>query len=125
MKIKLTVLLAATATFALAACAPKPENVKASYTPQAPYDNLSCNQIAKEAVTVSNKAHDAVGKERRHRKQDQALVATGLVVFWPALFFTHGKNANSATDLAQLKGEMQALEKASAEKNCGITFNRI
>lgn len=125
MNIKSTLLLAATATFVLAACAPKPENVRAGYTPQAPYDNLSCDQIAKEAVTASNKAHDAVGAERRHRKQDQALVATGLVVFWPALFFTHGKSTNSATDLGQLKGEIQALEAASAEKNCGITFNRV
>lgn len=117
--------LVVAATVALAACAPKPQNVKPAYTPQAMYDNLSCDQIAAEAVTASNKAHDAVGQERRHRKQDQAIVATGLVVFWPALFFTHGKNTGSAANLATLKGEIQALEAASARKNCGITFQRV
>lgn len=114
----------AVAAVALAACAPKPENVKPAYAPQALYDNLSCNQIATEAVATSNKAHDAAGKERRHRHQDQAIVATGLVVFWPALFFTHGKNTGSVANLSETKGEMQALEAASEQKKCGIVFNR-
>lgn len=118
-------LAAVTATVALAACAPKPENVQPAYTPQALYDNLSCDQIAAEAVTASNKAHDAVGQERRHRHQDQAIVATGLIVFWPALFFTHGHNTGSAANLAALKGEMEALEAASERKKCGIVFNRV
>lgn len=118
------VLLAATAVCALSACAPKPENVRASYTPQAIYQNMSCNEIAAEAVNVSNRVHDAVGVERRHRHQDQAITAAGLIVFWPALFFTHGHNARSATELAQLRGEAEALEAVSTQKNCGIQFNR-
>ncbi len=120
-----TSLFAAVAVCALGACAPKPQNVKPGYAPQAVYDSLNCNQIASEAVNVSNKAHDKAGVERRHRKQDEAIVATGLIVFWPALFFTHGHNAESATDLAQLKGEMEALEAASTKKSCGIKFDRV
>lgn len=120
-----TALLAAATICTMAACAPKPENVSPSYSPQALYDNLSCDQIAQEAVNVSNRAHDAVDAERRHRHQDQAIVATGLIVFWPALFFTHGHNAQSAENLAQLKGEMEGLESASATKNCGIQFDRV
>lgn len=124
MNIKLTVFLAATTAIALSACAPNPDKVKPSYTPQALYDNLSCKQIAKESIEVSKRAHEAVGKEHRHRRQDKAIVATGLVVFWPALFFTHGKNTQSASDLAQIKGEIQALQHASAKKNCGIVFKK-
>lgn len=118
-------LLATAAVCVLGACAPTPHNVKPSYAPQAVYDNLSCDQIASEAINASNKAHDKAGLERRHRKQDKAIVATGLVVFWPALFFTHGHNTQSAEDLAQLKGEMEALEAASAKKSCGIQFDRV
>ncbi|TDK28653.1 hypothetical protein E2F46_01940 [Luteimonas aestuarii] len=117
-------VLAAFAACALTACAPKPHAVKAAYVPQAIYQNMSCNQIAAEAVNVSNRAHDAIGTERRHRHQDQAITAAGLVVFWPALFFTHGHNARSATELAQLKGEIEALEAVSAQKGCGIQFDR-
>jgi len=118
-------LLVAAATCALAACAPKAEKVKPSYVPAAIFQNMSCNQIAAEAINVSNRAHDAMGVERRHRHQDQAITAAGLVVFWPALFFTHGHNARSASELAQLKGEIEALESASAQKNCGIRFDRV
>lgn len=114
--------LAAVAAIALAACAPKPENVRPAYTAQAPYENLSCDQIAAESIQVSNKAHDAVKAERRHHRQDQTIVAAGLVVFWPALFFTHGHRAS--TDLAAMKGEMEALEAVSERKRCGIVFNR-
>lgn len=118
-------LLVAASLFALAACAPKPENVKATYVPAATYQSLTCDQIAAEAINVSNRVHDAVGVERRHRGQDKAITAAGLVVFWPALFFTHGHNASSATDLAQLKGEVEALETASTQKSCGIKFSRV
>lgn len=118
-------LFAAAAAFALSACAPKPESVRATYVPTAVYQSMSCNALAAEAVNVSNRAHDAVKTERRHRHQDQAITAAGLVVFWPALFFTHGHNARSASELAQLKGEMEALESTSAQKGCGIQFNRV
>lgn len=124
MQVKIS-LFAVAAVFVLGACAPKPDNVKPSYAPQVVYDSLSCNQIASEAVNVSNKAHDKAGVERRHRNQDKAIVATGLIVFWPALFFTHGHNTQSAEDLAQLKGEMEALETASTKKHCGIKFDRV
>ncbi|MCW5861209.1 MAG: hypothetical protein KIS63_23125 [Caldilineales bacterium] len=118
-------LLAAAATCLLAACAPKAEKVKPSYVPSAMFQNMSCNEIAAEAINVSNRAHDAMGVERRHRHQDQAITAAGLVVFWPALFFTHGHNARSASELAQLKGEIEALESVSAQKNCGIRFDKV
>ena len=120
-----TSLLVAAAACCLAACAPKPENVKSNYVPQGTYESLNCNQIAVESVNLSNRLHDASGVERRHRQQDQAITAAGLVVFWPALFFTHGHNTQSASELAQLKGEVEALEAVSAQKRCGIKFNRV
>ena len=118
-------LLITAAVLAVAACAPKPENVKSTYVPASTYQSLTCNQIAAEAINVSNRVHDASGVERRHRGQDQAITAAGLVVFWPALFVTHGHNASSATDLAQLKGDIEALEAVSTQKKCGITFSRV
>ena len=46
-----------------------------------------------------------------------------MVVFWPALFLMHGDGAE-ASQLANLKGQMQALETASARKGCGIVFQQ-
>jgi hypothetical protein len=51
-------------------------------------------------------------------------VATGvaLVVFWPASFLVHGNGAN-AQEVAQLKGDMDALEQANIRKQCDIQFS--
>jgi len=44
-------------------------------------------------------------------------------VFWPAAFFIKG-DKETAAQLARLKGELEALEKISIQKKCGITFER-
>ena len=120
---KLTPFALVGATTIIAACAPRPESIQGTYTPTAVYENLSCEQLVAEAQTVSNRAHDAAGLEQRHRVEDTVAVAAGVVIFWPALFFTHGADATAA-QVAQLRGEMEAIESASNAKNCGIVFNR-
>lgn len=121
---KLTTLALVSAAAMLAACAPRPESIQGTYTPSALYQNLTCDQLATEARNVSNRAHSAAGLEHRHRVEDTVAVTAGLVIFWPALFFTHGADATAA-ELAQLKGEMEAIESASQARNCGIVFQRV
>lgn len=48
-------------------------------------------------------------------------MGVGLIIFWPALLFTKGNDENTA-ELARLKGQMDAIEQASIQKRCGITF---
>ena len=50
-------------------------------------------------------------------------MGVGLVLFWPSLFFIKGDGATAA-ELGRLKGEMDAIEQASIQKNCGIQFQR-
>lgn len=121
MKIKSKLILAG--ALGLAACAPDARDIAPTYTPSVLYQNLSCQQLAQEAWRVSNRAHDAVGLQNRHQVEDAVAVTTGLLVFWPALFFVHGTDANAA-QIAQLRGEMQAIEAASAANGCGLVFNR-
>lgn len=120
---KLTILAAIGAAAFLAACAPNPDSIQGTYTPTAIYENLSCEQLVTEARTVSNRAHQAAGLERRHRVEDTVAVAAGVTIFWPALFFTHGADATAA-EVAQLRGEMEAIERASSTRDCGIVFDR-
>jgi hypothetical protein len=42
-------------------------------------------------------------------------------LFWPAIFFVGGDKTNAA-QVAQLKGEMQAIEQVNIAKSCGIQF---
>lgn len=108
---------------AIAACAENPTTTRAAYVPTAQYENLSCQQLGMEAKNVSNRAHDAANLQRRHRTQDEIKTAAGLVIFWPALLFVRGNDETTA-ELAQLKGQMQAIEQVSTAKQCGIQFQR-
>jgi hypothetical protein len=43
------------------------------------------------------------------------------VIFWPAAFFVGG-DKQTASELAQMKGQMVAIEQASIAKKCNIQF---
>lgn len=120
---KFQMMAMAAITVALAACAPRAETIRGTYTPVVLYENLTCQQLVTEARNVSNRAHDAAKLENRHRVEDEVAITAGIVIFWPALFFTHGTDATAA-QVGQLRGEMEAIETASNAKNCKIVFNR-
>jgi hypothetical protein len=46
-----------------------------------------------------------------------------VILFWPAAFLIKGNGAN-AQEVAQLKGNMDAIEQANIQKKCGIQFNK-
>ena len=46
-----------------------------------------------------------------------------MILFWPAAFLIKGNGAN-AQEVAQLKGDMDAIEQANIQKKCGIQFNK-
>ena len=107
----------------LAACASKPEDVKAAYISPVAYKDYSCDQLGQEAQRVSRRAAEATGTQQKAATNDAVATGVAIVVFWPAAFFIKGNSANEA-ELARLKGEMEAIEKASIQKNCNLTFSR-
>ena len=117
-------IISVLAVLIMTGCAQKAENVRGTCASSALYENLTCQQLVQEGWTVSNRAHTLAGLQNRHRIEDEVAIAAGVIVFWPALFFTHGNNATTA-ELAQLKGEMEAIEAASRSKHCGINFHRV
>lgn len=66
------------------------------------YQSYNCAQIEQEARRVSAKVAQ-------------------VEEFWPPAFFIGGDKENAA-ELARLKGELDALEMASINKRCNITF---
>ena len=105
----------------LCACASSSEKVAATYVSPLQYTSYSCPQLREESARVASRAAEAAGVQDQKRKDDQVVTAVGAVVFWPALFYIDGDNQKTA-ELARLKGEMEALERASIQKNCGIQF---
>jgi hypothetical protein len=108
---------------AAASCAKDANQVGATYVSPVMYETYSCAQLAQEAQRVSARAAQAAGVQDEKSTNDKVAMGVGLIIFWPALLFTKGNDENTA-ELARLKGQMDAIEQASIQKRCGITFQR-
>ena len=120
--IKQSIALAVAAVL-LTGCATNPNDIAPSYVSPVLYNNLTCEQLAGEAARVSSAAATASGAQKNQAGKDAAMVGIGLVLFWPSLFFIGG-DKQSAAEVARLKGEMNAIEAANLQKQCGITFQK-
>ncbi len=115
--------VAATVSLLAAGCASRSEEVAASYVSAHTYSGYSCKELSQEAQRVSSAAAAAAGVQDSQRTKDTVATTAAIVIFWPAAFFVGGNNAQTA-ELARLKGHMQAIEEASIQKKCGISFQR-
>jgi hypothetical protein len=68
---------------------------------------------------VSRRAAEASGVQDSQRTTDAWTTTAAVIIFWPAAFFVKGDGQNAA-ELARLKGEFEALERVSIEKNCNL-----
>ncbi|WP_342027913.1 hypothetical protein [Microvirga vignae] len=89
----------------------------------AAYSSYSCRELSMEAQRVSAAAAAAAGAQNSQHTKDVVATTAAVVIFWPAAFFVGGDNARTA-ELANLKGQMLAIEQASIQKKCGISFKR-
>lgn len=87
------------------------------------YSSWTCAQIREEAERLSARAVQASGAQDRQATNDAVATGVAIVLFWPAAFFVRGDSVNSA-ELARLKGEMDAIQQVSIQKNCGVAFER-
>jgi hypothetical protein len=85
------------------------------------YQQYTCQQLALEAQAVTSRAGIVSGAQDQKRSNDGLATAAAVVIFWPAAFFVGG-NGQTAAELAQLKGQMVAIEQASIQKKCAIQF---
>jgi hypothetical protein len=119
---RVSLCLAAAAVLA-AGCASKSADVAPSYVSPMQYQHYDCQQLTAEGKRVSMAAHEAAGVQASNRTKDVVATTVGVVVLWPVLFAVSGDNAKTA-ELARLKGEMGAIEQASIQKRCGISFRQ-
>jgi hypothetical protein len=115
--------LAAIVALTVAGCASKSSDITPAYVSPVMYQGYTCQQLAQEARGVSARAGQVSGAQDQKRSNDQIATGVAIVVFWPAAFFVGGDGPASA-ELAQLKGQMNAIEQASIQKKCGIQFQR-
>ena len=116
-------LTIAIALVALGGCASSSENVTGSYISPLQYQSYSCQQLSEEAQRISSRVAQSSGVQDQKRTSDAVATTAAVIIFWPAAFLVSGNDQNTA-ELARLKGEFEALEKASIQKNCGLQFQR-
>src|ERR1700758_2112769 len=113
-------LLSATTLF-LAGCASSSSDVTPAYVSPVMYQSYTCQQLAMEAQGISARAAALSGAQDKQRTNDTIATTAAVVIFWPAAFFVGG-DKQTAAELAQMKGQMIAIEQASTVKKCGIQF---
>ena len=106
---------------ALAGCASTSETVTGSYASPLQYSNYSCQQLGEEAQRISARVAQTSGVQDQKRSNDTVATAAAIIIFWPAAFLVNGNDQNTA-ELARLKGEFEAVEKVSIQKNCNFQF---
>lgn len=103
-------------------CASTSERIGASYVSPLTYESYDCEQILAERERIATRVHDVAGAQNRQAKNEQIATGVGLVLFWPALFMLVGPDRRE--ELANLKGQYEALEQASTKKRCDATKAR-
>ena len=104
-------------------CASSSSEISASYVSPLQYQHLTCKQIAGEAERVSRRVSELSGVQDGKRTSDAWATTAAIVIFWPAAFLVKG-DGQTAAELGRLKGEFEALEKVSNEKNCDLRLQQ-
>lgn len=102
---------------ALAGCATRADQVAPAPTPFEPLLRLSCEQLRGASDGVAQQAADRAYAVDAQFGNNLIALGLGVIAFWPALATMRG-NAAEAAELAQLKGEYEALQSAAQHKGC-------
>lgn len=94
-------------------CAAKPENIPPAYVSHIGYTSWDCQQLREEQTRLVSALSTASDAQRQARSNDIAgVILIGLPV-------SSLSGANQASNIARLKGELDALQKAMIQEKCG------
>lgn len=95
-------------------CATKPQNIAATYVSEMGYMNYTCEQLAAE----QSRLVAALTTESQAQLQARSNDTIGVILLGLPVSSLSG--SNRAAQIARLKGELEALQKASILKNCAL-----
>lgn len=120
MKTKKLVVALCVASVTIAGCASSPDKIAAQSVSTLPYEQYNCQQVGAELDRVNRRASELHGSLQKTASNDNAQMAVGMILFWPALFFLEGGDGPEAAEYGRIKGEKDALERVAIRKECGI-----
>lgn len=120
LSMKLTAIVV-TLALGVSGCATRSSNIAASQVSSIKYDTVDCRRLMIELDDVDGKLTALSESQDSSASGDAALMAVGLVLFWPALLAlpATGGGKVQEQEIARLKGEKAALEKSLLLRNCG------
>lgn len=103
------------AVMVLSGCASSPESIAPLEVSDAGYISLDCDQLTQKQADLGKELNTAAESQRGVQTGDAiGVVLVGLPVSTIAGY-------NVADKIAQLKGEIQALQRVAEGKNCHLT----
>ena len=106
---------------ALGGCASAAADITPTYVSPVTYQSYTCQQLGMEAQAISARAAALSGAQDSQRTKDAVATTAAVIIFWPAAFLVGG-DKQTAAELAQMKGQLIAVEQASIQKKCNIQF---
>ena len=100
---------------ALAGCAASPETIAPSYVSEVGYRSWTCKDLSEETVRLS------AALSRTSQLQENARTGDTVGVLLLGLPTASMSGQNVAPEVARLKGEAEAVRKASIGKRCAST----
>lgn len=114
MNAKLLLFALSAAGVALSGCATKPESIAPAYVSDIQYLNMTCAQLGEEQARLVAALAAASDAQRKARSGDTVgVIFLGL----PTASLS---GSNQASNIARLKGELDALQRAAIKKDCGL-----
>jgi len=107
----------------LAGCASTAAEITPTYVSPVQYQSYNSQQLTLEAQAVSARAANLSGVQDSQHTKDAVATTAAVIIFWPAAFLVGG-DKQTAAELAQMKGQMVAIEQASIAKKCNIQFQQ-
>jgi hypothetical protein len=104
------------AAMLVAGCAVHPNKVPAQYVSSAPYEDMSCERLAREHKSLAA-AIEVASDAQEYNANHDALMATVGLLAWPALFAIGG-TGDRADQIGRLLGEHAAVFRAGDMKDC-------
>ncbi|WP_226780815.1 hypothetical protein [Oceaniglobus trochenteri] len=116
MKKPLLASLVASTLF-VSACAEQPDQVTRTYVSPTSYQHLNCGQLMSERTQLVAQVNTLTGAQKKKADNDAAMMAVGMVLFWPALFGL-AAGTDHAVALSVAKGQFEAIQEAGLSKGC-------
>ena len=110
----LPILLLAISSCSTAQKASEVQSIKISV---APYIKMTCKELATEQASLINKAQSLGAQVDSEQQSDKNMELAAWILFAPAAFLMDG-NAESASALASVKGQLEAVSDAMKVNAC-------